>query len=111
MILEINQLINSGDKYISKIGWLIYNREDQNGGLNKQELEELLGLLTPLNIEDIIDKHYEKGKQEGFEEGYQMGLEDGKVKAMELKNQNYDELLRDIITTTKRRNRITGEYD
>ncbi|AJA41428.1 hypothetical protein AXJ14_gp109 [Geobacillus virus E3] len=111
MILEINKLINSGDKYISKIGWLIYNREDQDGGLNKQELEELVELLAPLNFEDIFDEYYEKGKQEGFEEGYQIGLDDGKIQAMELKNQNYDELLKDITTITKRRNRITGEYD
>lgn len=112
MILEINKLINSGDEYISRIGWLIFNREDQNGGLNKRELEELLELLVPLDsLEDILDEHYEKGVQEGFEDGYKMGLEVGKVQAMELKNQNYDELLKDIIATNKRRNSITGEYD
>lgn len=112
MILEINKFINSGDKYISKIGWLIYNREDQEGGLNKRELEELLELLVPLeSLEDMFDMYYEKGVQEGFEDGYKMGLEVGKVQVTELKNQNYDELLKDIIVENKRRNRITGEYD
>lgn len=112
MILEINKLINSENKYINKIGWLIYDRENQTGGLTKSELENLLELLTPINFEDIEYEQFEKGKQEGFNEGYSLGLEEGKVQATMITNKDkIKEVLSDLSAITYKRRGVFSEYD
>lgn len=62
MILEINKLINSEFDILKKIGWLIYNREDQDGGLDKEELNELLQIVT----DEEVHREYKIGYDEGF---------------------------------------------
>lgn len=56
MLFEINKLIESECYMIKKVGWLIYNREDQNGGLNKEELNELLSFLNETSLEEVFEK-------------------------------------------------------
>ena len=62
MTLELDILINSEFDMLKQIGWLLYNREDQNGGLNKEELNELLHIVT---VEEM-----EKESREAYEEGF-----------------------------------------
>lgn len=112
MILEINKLISSENEYINKIGWLVYNREDQNGGLSKNELTELLEFLTPLNFEDIEYEQFEKGKQEGFDEGYKLGKEDGRAEVTMITDKKD---IRDIFDSLNERltvrRGVFSEYD
>ena len=65
MILEINQLISSHHEIVSKLGWLLYGREDQNGGLNKNEVEELMKLVNDSSVEKILSGAYDEGFNEG----------------------------------------------
>lgn len=55
MTLEINKLIDSDYDVLEKIGQLLYNREDQNGGLTKEELNSLLQILTVEAIDEVYD--------------------------------------------------------
>lgn len=62
MLFDINKLISSEFNMLNKVGWLLYNREDQNGGLNKEELNELLHIVS---IESM-EKEYQQAYDEGF---------------------------------------------
>jgi hypothetical protein len=62
MTLEINKLIDSDFDMLNKLGWLLYNREDQNGGLNLEEVYELLKIVT----EDEMKKDYQDGYYDGY---------------------------------------------
>lgn len=42
---EIEKLINCSFSILEELGWLLYNRNDQNGGLDKDELDDLLRIL------------------------------------------------------------------
>lgn len=42
---EIEKLINSSFSILEELGWLLYNRKDQNDGLDKDELDDLLRIL------------------------------------------------------------------
>ncbi|GEM_PF-6470801 len=61
MILKVNKLMDSNWKCLNKLGWLFFNREDQNGGLNKEELEQLLDIIDNETIKEIYDKGYRDG--------------------------------------------------
>jgi hypothetical protein len=61
VILEINKLINSDFDILNNIGWLLYNRADQNGGLAKEELNELLQIVTIEEMEKECKVAYDKG--------------------------------------------------
>ena len=65
MNIEINQLIASHHDVVSMLGWLLYNRVDQNGGLNKEEVEQLVKIVN----DDSVRKIFDFGFDEGFEEG------------------------------------------
>jgi hypothetical protein len=65
MIFEINKLINSDSDMLKKIGWLLYDSTDQDGGLNKEELHNLLRILT---VEEM-EEEYKAAYQEGFNDG------------------------------------------
>lgn len=64
MILEINKLIDSDFNMLKKVGWLVYNRENQVGGLTKDELNQLLHIVTI----DEMQKEYQSGYDEGFDD-------------------------------------------
>lgn len=69
---DINKLINSENEHLRKIGWLLYDREDQDGGLNNDELDNLIHILNDFNEDDfdsILAEEYEKGYQEGYNDG------------------------------------------
>lgn len=66
MILDTNKLIESEFDILKKVGWLIYNREDQEGGLNKNELNDLLHIVTVNEME----KEYQQAYDEGFNDGF-----------------------------------------
>ena len=68
MILEINKLISSDFNMLKKLGWLLYNRQDQNGGLTKDELNELLHILS---VEEM-EKEYQMAYDEGLDDGVSM---------------------------------------
>lgn len=53
---DINKLINSDNEYIKQIGWFLYEHTDQNGGLNKDELDRLIGIL--LDLDEDLDVNY-----------------------------------------------------
>ncbi|MBL4951096.1 hypothetical protein JK635_02425 [Neobacillus sp. YIM B02564] len=40
MLYEINKLIDFDFSMLKKLGWLLYDREDQNGGLNQEAYNE-----------------------------------------------------------------------
>lgn len=64
MDLDINKLINSDFEMLKKLGWLLYHREDQNGGLNLEEIHNLLSIVTV----GAIEKVYENGFSDGISE-------------------------------------------
>jgi hypothetical protein len=64
MTLEINKLIDSEFEMLRKLGWLLYEREDRNGGLN---LEEVYKLLHIVNVEEM-EKEYKAAYDEGFDD-------------------------------------------
>lgn len=63
--IDGNKLISSDFEMLRKLGWLIYDREDQDGGLTTDELEELLKIVT----EDEMQRICQEAHNEGFEEG------------------------------------------
>lgn len=79
---NINKLINSENEYIKQIGWLLYDRQDQNGGLNNDEVDKLVSVLLDMS-EESIDMLLEKEYQEGYEEGYNDGLRDGESRSLD----------------------------
>ncbi|MGG3890243.1 hypothetical protein [Metabacillus fastidiosus] len=67
MEYEVNKLINSGFEMLEKIGWLIYNRENQNRGLSKEELYDLLRITTVQEMEKEYHKAYDEGVNDTLE--------------------------------------------
>jgi hypothetical protein len=67
MIYEINKLINSEFEPIQKLGWLLYNREDQNGGLTKEEVYKLIEIFADGDFEEILEEQYLEGFKDGQE--------------------------------------------
>lgn len=68
MILETNKLINSDFDMLKKLGWMLYNREDQDGGLTKEELNALLHIIN----ENSIDEIYREGYNECLSDNVQI---------------------------------------
>lgn len=66
LMFEINKLISSEIDILTKVGWLLYNREDQNGGLSKNELDDMLRILTVEEMGRELQASYD----EGFDDGY-----------------------------------------
>lgn len=60
MILEINNLIDSDFDMLKKLGWLLYDRKGK--GLNEEELDKLLHIVT---VEEM-EKKYHAAYDEGF---------------------------------------------
>jgi hypothetical protein len=67
VILETQKLINSDFDMLKKVGWLVYNRENQEAGLSKDELNELLQIVS----DEEMEKEYQIAYNEGFNEGYE----------------------------------------
>jgi hypothetical protein len=67
MILETQKLLNSHYKMLRDLGRLIYHREDQKGGLNVSELNDLLHIVSVEEVEKLFGKAYEKGSDEGLD--------------------------------------------
>lgn len=65
MILETQKLCNSNYKMLRELGRLVYHRQDQKGGLNESELNELLHIVSVEEVEKLLDKAYERGFEEG----------------------------------------------
>lgn len=65
MILETQKLCNSNYKMLRELGRLIYRRQDQKGGLNESELNELLHIVSVEEVEKLLNKAYECGFEEG----------------------------------------------
>jgi hypothetical protein len=65
MELEINKLITSEFKMLKELGWLLYNREDQNGGLTLNEVHKLLKAVTVEELEKEIKDSYDEGFNDG----------------------------------------------
>lgn len=65
MTFEINNLIDSEFKMLKRVGWLLYNRENQHGGLTRDELSELLQIVRVGEME----KEYQEAYDEGFRDG------------------------------------------
>lgn len=63
--LEINKLIDCNFDMLQQLGKLIYNRENQDGGLTVNELDELLRIVT---VEEM-DKEYQEAYDQGFNNG------------------------------------------
>lgn len=63
--LEINKLINSEFNILQQLGKILYNRENQNGGLTFNELDDLLGIVS---VEEL-EKEYQEAYNEGFYDG------------------------------------------
>ncbi|MCM3109908.1 hypothetical protein [Lederbergia lenta] len=57
MIPQINKLLDSDYDELEELGRLIYNREDQSGGLNADELDKLLYIID----EDFFESIREEG--------------------------------------------------
>jgi hypothetical protein len=64
MELDINKLINSESDILKRIGWLLYGREDQKGGLNQEEIYKLLSIIS---VEEM-EKEYKAAYEEGFDD-------------------------------------------
>ncbi|WP_310876987.1 hypothetical protein [Priestia megaterium] len=64
MIYDIQVLKGSGYDVLKKLGHLLDNREDQAGGLNKEEVYELLKIVNDSNIDKVYRKGFEKGMHE-----------------------------------------------
>lgn len=61
MLLEIQRLINSEFDMLEKVGWLLYNREDQVGGLSKDGLNELLQIIREEEMYKECKLWYDEG--------------------------------------------------
>ncbi|WP_219620072.1 hypothetical protein [Bacillus sp. T33-2] len=68
IVLEINNLINSEHKMLRDFGWLLYGRQNQDGGLTKEELNELLQIVTVENMENEYQTAYNEGFNDGVSE-------------------------------------------
>lgn len=58
MMLEVNKLIESEYELLNKVGLLLYGREDQNGGLNKEEIYELVKVINDESVTEIYKEGY-----------------------------------------------------
>lgn len=58
MMLEINKLIESEYELLNKVGWLLHGREDQNGGLNIEEVYELVKMINDESATEIYKEGY-----------------------------------------------------
>ena len=67
-MFEINKLIGCQYPMLQKVGWLLYSRDDTNGGLTTQELGRLLETLTVEGMEKECDDAYDEGFSEGRSE-------------------------------------------
>lgn len=65
MVLDIQKLIASEFDMLNKLGWLLYNRDNQDCGLSKDELYKLLHIVN----EEEIYKEYKTGYDEGLQDG------------------------------------------
>lgn len=80
MILQINQLTQSDIEAVRKIAWLIYERDNGENGLDKNDVEEILYLLSDIDnslqktIEEAERKAWDRGYDEGYRDGYSEGL-------------------------------------
>lgn len=68
MIYETQKLLNSDSEILNKIGWILYDRKDENSGLTYEELNRLVKILLD---------GFEKEMQDSYNEGYEDGLCDG----------------------------------
>lgn len=66
MILETQKLVNSHYKMLRELGRLVYHRQDQKGGLNVSELNELLHIVSVEEVEKLFGKAYEEGFEKGI---------------------------------------------
>lgn len=62
---EVEKLINSSFSILKELGWLLYNRKDQNGGLDKDELDSLLRVVSV----ESMEKEYKAAYDDGFNDG------------------------------------------
>jgi hypothetical protein len=70
MILETQKLHNSHYKMLRDLGRLVYYRQDQKGGLNESELNELLHIVSVDEVEKLFGKAYEKGFDAGVDDRF-----------------------------------------
>lgn len=66
---EINRLLSSDIPSAKEIGYLLFTRDNLDGGLNTKELERLIDLL-----DELIESSYSEGLKDGYEKGYEDGL-------------------------------------
>lgn len=52
MISKINKMIKHDNEYISKIGWFLYDKNNGENGLSKDEIEELIDLIVKVGDEE-----------------------------------------------------------
>jgi len=64
LIYDIQVLKGSGYEVLKKLGHLLDDREDQDGGLNKEEVYELLKIVNESSIDNIHRKAFENGMHE-----------------------------------------------
>jgi hypothetical protein len=67
MELQINKLINCEVKILKDLGWLLYHRKDQQGGLSLDEVHSLLKLITVEATEKIYNNGFSDGISEALE--------------------------------------------
>ena len=60
MILDINKLCESEFGILRDLGNLLYNRENQDGGLTKDEVCSLLDIMNKSKLEEFY-KEYREG--------------------------------------------------
>ena len=61
MDLEINKLIDSEFIMLNKLGWLLFHRNDLKGGLDANELNELLKIVNEGEMESVYTEGFNEG--------------------------------------------------
>jgi len=64
MIYDVQNLSNSKFEILKKFGHLLYNREDQDGGLSKEEVYKLLKIFDEINLRSVYKEGFEAGLEE-----------------------------------------------
>ncbi|MFA1509919.1 hypothetical protein ACDN41_11885 [Priestia aryabhattai] len=64
MVYDIQKLLGSEYEQLKRLGRLLYNRENQDGGLTLEETYQLLKIIN----DDEMFKIYNEGYNDGFAE-------------------------------------------
>jgi hypothetical protein len=67
-MLYINKLIESENKTLRELGWLFYNSNANDMGLDKDGVHKCLKLLVESDFNKDLDDEMQKAYDEGYED-------------------------------------------